>query len=161
MHRLRGEHTQRTLDQNVGHQGNMIMDGTVRFTSEAGAKYGFTIRNTSPKALFPFLFYFDPDEYTIQEWYSPGRWLKSGETATIGSGAEQAFEFALLPGQHDSSGFLKLLMASDYVYPHWEQKSPFDEAFKPAELMTVRELLDRFKAIEWDALTVMLTMTAH
>jgi hypothetical protein len=44
----------------------MIKDGEVVLTSEVGAQYGFTIRNTSEEDLFPYLFYFDPGTYTIQ-----------------------------------------------------------------------------------------------
>jgi hypothetical protein len=44
----------------------MVENGEARFASEVGAKYGFTIRNTSSEDLFPYLFYFDPDAYTIQ-----------------------------------------------------------------------------------------------
>jgi hypothetical protein len=63
MHRLRGEYPCCTPDLEVG---DMIKDGEVRLTSEVGSVYGFTIRNTSDKDLFPYLFYFDPETYTIQ-----------------------------------------------------------------------------------------------
>jgi hypothetical protein len=70
MHRLIGELPKRTVDETVGHNGNMIVDGVVRFPSEEGAVYGFTIRNTSPEALVPHVFFFDPEEYTIHvRWY--------------------------------------------------------------------------------------------
>jgi hypothetical protein len=63
MHPLVGEYPCCTPDLQIG---NMIRDGAVQVTSKAGAKYGFTIRNTSHKDLFPYLFYFDPQTYTIQ-----------------------------------------------------------------------------------------------
>jgi hypothetical protein len=44
----------------------LIKDGVVGLTSEVGAQYGFTIRNTSEGDLFPYLFYFDPETYTIK-----------------------------------------------------------------------------------------------
>jgi hypothetical protein len=44
----------------------MIKDGAVGLTSEVGAQYGFTIRNSSGEDLFPYLFYFDPETCTIQ-----------------------------------------------------------------------------------------------
>ncbi|KAJ7906000.1 caspase domain-containing protein [Mycena leptocephala] len=68
MHRLRGEYPCCTPDLQVG---NMIKDGVVGLTSEVGAQYGFTIRNSSEEDLFPYLFYFDLETYTIQNWYSP------------------------------------------------------------------------------------------
>lgn len=66
MHRLLGEYARRTVDENVGHMGNMVVDGAVRFMSHAGAMYGFTIRNMSSEDLIPHVFFFDPEEYTIQ-----------------------------------------------------------------------------------------------
>jgi hypothetical protein len=63
MHRLRGEYPCCTPDLQVG---NMIKDGEVRLTSEVGSQYGFTIRNTSDEDLYPYLFYFDQETYTIQ-----------------------------------------------------------------------------------------------
>jgi hypothetical protein len=63
MHRLRGEYPCCTPDLQVG---NLIKDGVVGLTSEVGAQYGFTIRNTSDEGLFPYLFYFDLETYTIQ-----------------------------------------------------------------------------------------------
>jgi hypothetical protein len=66
MHRLKGEHPQREPDPNFGQDGNLVKDGEVRVASQKGANYGFTICNTSGEDLFPYLFYFDPDEYTIK-----------------------------------------------------------------------------------------------
>lgn len=60
MHRLQGDYPHRKPGR------NMVKDGEVRFASNPHAKYGFTIRNTSPVNLFPYLFYFDPDKFTIQ-----------------------------------------------------------------------------------------------
>jgi hypothetical protein len=65
MHRLVGDFPGRTPDRSVGHGGNMIANNEVRFRSEKGAKYGFTIRNNSDEDLFPYLFYFDPSSYSI------------------------------------------------------------------------------------------------
>jgi hypothetical protein len=51
MHRLRGEYPCCTPDPQIG---NMIENGAV------------TIRNMSEENLFPYLFWFDPETYTIQ-----------------------------------------------------------------------------------------------
>ncbi|KAJ7905991.1 caspase domain-containing protein [Mycena leptocephala] len=133
MHRLRGEYPCCTPDLQVG---DMIKDGEVRLTSEVGAKYGFTIRNMSDEDLFPYLFYFDPETYTIQNWYSPAGAgveppLPSGATVTIGMGSERAFDFTLLPGEESSCGFLKLFVTSEYIDLGWIQQelSPFDSRF--------------------------------
>jgi hypothetical protein len=66
INRLLGDYPQRKPDPRTGQDGNMVENGEARFASEVGAKYGFTIRNTSSEDLFPYLFYFDPDAYTIQ-----------------------------------------------------------------------------------------------
>jgi hypothetical protein len=65
MHRLLGDFPTRKPDPSVGQNGNMVIDGAVRFASEVGARYGFTICNTSPENLYPYLFYFDPETFTI------------------------------------------------------------------------------------------------
>jgi hypothetical protein len=61
MHHLQGTYPCRTPGT------NMVKDGVVEFASEAGAKYGYTICSNKdcPDDLFPYLFWFDPDEYTI------------------------------------------------------------------------------------------------
>jgi hypothetical protein len=63
MHRLIGEFPVRSVDLDFG---NMVKDGKIEFVSDEKAKYGFLIHNTSPNDLFPYLFYFDPEDYTIQ-----------------------------------------------------------------------------------------------
>lgn len=63
MHRLMGWYPGRIPDLTVG---NMVVNNEVRFSAQADARYGFTIRNPSPEDLFPYLFFFDPDDYTIQ-----------------------------------------------------------------------------------------------
>ncbi|KAF7356191.1 hypothetical protein MVEN_00950400 [Mycena venus] len=166
MHRLKGEFPNRQPDMKVGENGNMVKDGAVRFVSEEGAKYGFTIRNVFSEALFPYLFYFDPETYTIQQWYSPeGRYagaaLQSGETLTIGMGSERAFEFMLEPGEVSSCGFLKLFVTREFIDLDWIRQtvSPFSPSFQGnGRRTTEKEEFD--KMVTWDALTVTLTMIA-
>ncbi|KAJ6458685.1 hypothetical protein DFH09DRAFT_1115372 [Mycena vulgaris] len=137
MHRLLGEHPRRTQDLSVGDNGNMIVQHQARFSFDAEAKYGFTIRNTSEEDLFPYLFYFDPVNYTIDCWYSPDRrhepplYRRSG-TVTIGMGNERAFEFALPSHSEQSSGFLKMFVSTQHLDLEWIQQriSPFDPTFE-------------------------------
>ncbi|KAJ7899325.1 caspase domain-containing protein [Mycena leptocephala] len=169
MHRLRGEYPCCTPDLQVG---NMIKDGAVGLTSEVGAQYGFTIRNSSDEDLFPYLFYFDPETCTIQNWYSPAAAgveppLPSGEMVTIGMGSECAFEFTLSPGELSSCGFLKLFVTSEYIDLGWIQQklSPFDPRFVgTGRLRIAHELLNlrmtRSDAM-WDALMVTLVIAAQ
>ncbi|KAJ7126739.1 caspase domain-containing protein [Mycena epipterygia] len=162
MHRLLGVYPGRKPDPEVG---NMIHRHEARFSSEMGAKYGFTIRNTSEVDLFPYLFFFDPSQYTIHCWYAPAGShvrppLASGGTVTIGMGGERAFEFTLSPGETESSGFLKLFVSTKYLNLGWNQQqiSPFDPAFQnPDRFNGPREA--KVEAPRWDALTVILTMT--
>ncbi|KAJ7905984.1 caspase domain-containing protein [Mycena leptocephala] len=124
MHRLLGDFPTRKPDPSVGQNGNMVVDGAVRFASEEGARYGFTICNTSPEDLYPYLFYFDPETFTIQHWYLPEfshaeSPLPSGKRLTLGMGGERAFQFTPTEGQEESSGFLKLFVAREFVDLGW------------------------------------------
>ncbi|KAJ7899316.1 caspase domain-containing protein [Mycena leptocephala] len=168
MHRLRGEYPCCTPDLEVG---DMIKDGEVRLTSEIGSVYGFTIRNTSDKDLFPYLFYFDPETYTVQNWYSPAAAgveppLRSVGMVTIGMGSERAFDFTLSPGELSSCGFLKLFVTSEYIDLGWIQQelSPLDPRFVgTGRFRTSHEPLDlrtRWDAI-WDARRVALKIAAQ
>jgi hypothetical protein len=95
--------------------------------------------------------------------------LRSGGTLTLGMGGERAFEFTLKKDQKESSGFLKLFVAEKFVDLKWikQSMSPFD-----AEFVGVGQRLSPFDAVvgvgrismkyelkDWDALTVLLTMT--
>ncbi|KAJ7919367.1 caspase domain-containing protein [Mycena leptocephala] len=165
MHRLLGEYPF------CGPDGNMIKDGKVQFTLKDGAKYGFTIRNTSNVDLFPYLFYFDLETYTIKSWYSPAGArveppLRNGGMVTIGMGSERAFDFTLSPGELSSCGFLKLFVTSDYIDLGWIQQelSPFDPRFVgTGRLRMSHEPLDlrtRSDAI-WDVQMVTLKIAAQ
>ncbi|KAJ7899357.1 caspase domain-containing protein [Mycena leptocephala] len=186
MHRLWGEYPCCTPDLHVG---NMIKDGAVRLTSEVGSQYGFTIHNMSDEDLFPYLFYFDPGTYTIQNWYSPAAAgieppLPNGGTVTIGMGSERAFDFTLSPGELSSCGFLRLFVTSDYIDLGWIQQevSPFELGFEgtgrlrmlhePLDLKTTSDAMYALTAVIgaipqeevgylWDALTVALIIAAQ
>jgi hypothetical protein len=45
--------------------GNLFVDNDVRLLEGAGAHYGLAIINRSTYDLFPYLFYFDPSDYSI------------------------------------------------------------------------------------------------
>ncbi|KAJ7648730.1 hypothetical protein DFH06DRAFT_1209452 [Mycena polygramma] len=165
MHRLRGEQPERKPNLAFGRDGNMVVDGAVRFQSDDGAIYGFTIRNISDVAVFPHLFYFDPVTYTIKQWYEPSRAaLPPGGTATIGMGDERAFEFELEPGQQESSGFLKLFVTRHRLDLGWmrQEMSPFNPRFQEGLEAAGRAKFEKSTTpMQWDALTVILTMTAN
>ncbi|KAJ7894115.1 hypothetical protein B0H13DRAFT_2276497 [Mycena leptocephala] len=163
MHRLKGMLPRRLPDGS----GNIVKDGEVRFKAEEGAMYGFTIRHTSPEGLFPYLFSFNPRNYTIKKWYSPERPsaqapLPSAGTMTIGMGDEHAFMFMLDPGEVSYSWFLKLFVAREYVDLDWIEQpfSPFDTHYVGGR-DGPRDMEFENHITTWDELTVSLTMTAQ
>jgi hypothetical protein len=62
MYRLAGEWPEYEPDTTIG---NMVKLHEARFSLESDAKYGFIFCNNTDEDLFPYLFYFDPEEYTI------------------------------------------------------------------------------------------------
>jgi hypothetical protein len=88
----------------------------------------------------------------------------------MGMGTERAFEFTLLPDQRKSSGFFKLFVTSDYIDFDWikQELSPVDPDFPgvraPSMIPGARAPCMRQEQLAsiqaWDALTVILTMTA-
>ncbi|KAJ7730015.1 caspase domain-containing protein [Mycena maculata] len=171
MHRLMGEFPQRKPVPTAGPRGdgNLVANNAAAIVSTPGAKYGFTIRNTSIDNFFPYLFYFDPEEYTIELWYGPENSkvqapLKAkvrdldGEL-TVGMGSELGFEFTLPADQKLSSGFLKLFFATEYLEIDWinQTVSPFDPKFEGTPRMKGYREPMKYTP-KWDALTVVLTM---
>ncbi|KAJ7896201.1 hypothetical protein B0H13DRAFT_2276140 [Mycena leptocephala] len=160
MHRLKGGHPQREPDPDFGEKGNLVQDGEVQVVWEEGANYGFTICNTSGEDLFPYLFYFDPDEYTIKLFYGPpGRNVAPPLTATkrtltIGMGRELAFNFTLDPEQ-PSPALFKLFVTNVYVELECIEQtlSPLNPGFRKAPTPRREQLPPT-----WDALTVIFRM---
>ncbi|KAF8211813.1 hypothetical protein K438DRAFT_1929038 [Mycena galopus ATCC 62051] len=145
---------------------NVVRDSKVQLVSEKGAKYGLKIRNTSVEDVFPYLFYFDSERYTIEQWYSPASVrdppLPSGKQLTLGMGSDRAFEFALSPGEVSSSGFFRLFVTDVYIDLGWIQQemSLFEQGFEAAgRFRPLTESLD-LMSMRWDAVTVELTITA-
>jgi len=148
-------------------KGNMVgTQGEVKFRAVKDAEYGFIIKNNSTHDLFPYLFYFNPIDYTIGCWYSPeskdvAPLRKANGEVRIGMGGEEPFEFKLPDQKTSSSGFLKLFVSTQYLNIEWiEQKlSPFDPNFgRTGRLDGGRK---RVRSVaKWDTLTVKLTMTS-
>ena len=66
LHRLKNGTAQswaRVPDESIG---NLLAGNHARLVRDANALYGLTIVNRSDQNLFPYLFYFDPSDYTIQ-----------------------------------------------------------------------------------------------
>ncbi|KAF7349814.1 Protein TIC 214 [Mycena venus] len=163
MYRLVGMYPGRRPDLSTG---NMIVNNKVLLTAQADAMYGFAIRNPSSVDLFPYLFFFDPDMYTIKCWYSPASVhdaapLKGDGMVTIGMGSEPAFQFpeTLPPGVSSSFAFLKLFVSTQPLDLGWiQQTTPFDPGFEgPGQLSGGPEVLT-FEPT-WRGLKVVLTLT--
>ncbi|KAJ7289261.1 caspase domain-containing protein [Mycena rebaudengoi] len=165
MYRLVGKWPGYGPDNNIG---NMVKLHEARFGLESGAKYGFIFRNDSEEDLFPYLFYFNPEEYTITTWYMPESAtarapLRSrGGTVTKGMGGDRAFQFRLPKNATSSSGFLKLFVSTEHLDLGWikQEKTPFDPTFEGTGRLSMHlePFVDKPK---WDALRVVLTMTAN
>ena len=63
IHRLSKEPDDRVLDLDAG---NLLVDNHANLVSDEEADYGIAIVNESGYDLFPYLFYFDPSDYSIQ-----------------------------------------------------------------------------------------------
>ncbi|KAF7309161.1 hypothetical protein MKEN_01118400 [Mycena kentingensis (nom. inval.)] len=131
MYPLVGELGSRVPDPQVG---NLVRGGTacLALALDADSKYGFAICNTSPYALFAYLFYFDPAAFSIDTWYAPtgisiepslppaGTAAEPKTTSiTVGYGPAGGYAFQFVPPDDPSSvpsrGFLKLVVSTRYL----------------------------------------------
>ncbi|KAJ7488197.1 hypothetical protein FB451DRAFT_733280 [Mycena latifolia] len=164
MYRLVGEMPCRKPDDE---SANMIHREAsryvARFISKHGVKYGFKIRNNGDEDVYPYLLYFDPEDYTIHPLYTHVNGTpplaKKGGTLVIGMGGESAFEFTLPESQMSSSGFLKLFVATEPLnIERIAQDYPLDSKFPGLERLKLK--LESMPA-RWDALVAILTMTSN
>ncbi|KZT70658.1 hypothetical protein DAEQUDRAFT_737307 [Daedalea quercina L-15889] len=98
--------------------------------------YGLTLINESKVDIFPYVFYFDPGDYSIAAWYLPQNeqpdaapLRKQDVPLGIGHGvnADDAIQFSLPPNVNEESGFLKVFASTSYVdMKTLEQPSPWD-----------------------------------
>ncbi|KAJ6481691.1 hypothetical protein C8R45DRAFT_1100122 [Mycena sanguinolenta] len=163
VYRLVGERPTRKPDRSVGQNGNLVINNQAQFKSEYGAKYGVIVRNASQHGLFPYLFAFNPSNYTIVRLYNPHSTREpplrsmNGEVS-IGMGGEQALDFNLPEGVERSSAFFRLFVATKAIDIDWIEQtiSPFDPGFQGRPRFSIgREAFQD----TWDAFTVTLTMT--
>ncbi|KAL0567813.1 hypothetical protein V5O48_014183 [Marasmius crinis-equi] len=123
---------------------NLNVGGTIIINVDEGAKYGYRIHNRSPVGLFVSLFYFDPNDLSVESkdpYYLPSI-AANGETEfsippkgslTIGFGNNDsgtfAYEYVLRDDQVADVGFLKLYVSTDGSIDHSyiSQRSPFGE----------------------------------
>ncbi|KAJ7890389.1 hypothetical protein B0H13DRAFT_1887582 [Mycena leptocephala] len=160
MHTLEGPFENRQVSNDIFHDNVAEV--------KEGKKYGFTICNGSPHALFVYLFYFDPDQCTIQAWHiseAPLPASHDGIQATrlpIGYGfGVRAFVFDLPEGKTADGGLIKVFVSTEYLDMSWiEQMSPFNSSARPSagRLVAGREKIETRQV--WDALDAVITMKA-
>ncbi|TFY62658.1 hypothetical protein EVJ58_g3722 [Rhodofomes roseus] len=133
-------------------------------------RYGFTLVNHSGVDLFPYVFFFDPHTYAIQNWYSPP-W-KTGEAPLsangghlrIGYGGSGIDELRFAhPGAHPYAavGFLKIFVATCYVDLNIEQLSLFGPPVENRPLLKPRAKAVHMNPVplrdNWNAWVYVLT----
>jgi len=130
------------FDQTLSPVGNNLIEKepAVLVVNEL-ARLGMTIHNRTDLPLYPYLFYFDPSDLDIIEWYAPplgagaGKWTtnvnaplspKSHLTVGYGDGGVAPWQFLLRDGEDKDVGFFKLfLTTSPADLSSIPQDSPF------------------------------------
>jgi len=119
--------------------GNVLINNDARLLVDGEALYGLDIINRSQHDLFPYLFYFDPSDYSISDWYVP---LSPTVSAPLhgqqgpdptripigyGAGGGDPLVFTVNPGELSDTGFFKLFVFSKYIDMGWlRQPSAFE-----------------------------------
>ncbi|KIM75324.1 hypothetical protein PILCRDRAFT_13733 [Piloderma croceum F 1598] len=140
LHRLTQSNPNQVLEQPIyapdGHIDIILIterENTVFASSKAtadinGPFYRLTVTNESGRDLFPYLFYFDPSDYSIQPLYHPPCPTMEAPLAPVhatnrssklkvgyGEANVEALQFSLANNITKDVGFLKLFMSSTYV----------------------------------------------
>ncbi|KAL0567959.1 hypothetical protein V5O48_014039 [Marasmius crinis-equi] len=118
---------------------NLNVNGKIEINVDEGAQYGFKIHNHSGAGVFAALFYFNPRQLIIDEYYTPPRAAK-GEIVfcippkghlTIGYGentiSARPWEYVLPGNTTFDVGFLKLYISTEGGMDFWSvpQETPF------------------------------------
>ncbi|KAJ7752244.1 hypothetical protein DFH07DRAFT_941515 [Mycena maculata] len=142
---------------------NLVTNNKISLKWDQNANYGILIRNPTAHDLFPYLFAFDPTDYTIVLLHEPhGRqdMLRSnGGQVTRGMGGEPALKLGPLPqGMEKSSSFLKLFVATKAINIGWikQKNSPFDAEFDSYPRMKITQ---EIFPDTWDAFRITTTLT--
>ncbi|KIJ27950.1 hypothetical protein M422DRAFT_71496 [Sphaerobolus stellatus SS14] len=114
---------------------DLHVDGEVYIGEDPSKFYAFKIFNESSLSLYPYLFYFNNNDFEILSFYQPpfGRYkvdvpLKPYSSFTIGygSGGSIPVIFELPPGKDLDVGFLKLFLTTKIInYSEIPQGSAF------------------------------------
>ncbi|KAJ6521399.1 hypothetical protein DFH09DRAFT_1192911 [Mycena vulgaris] len=166
MYRLHGEWPRASPDRTKDLVKTVSDWNEVTLKNDPKADYGFTITNKLEVDVYPYLFYFNPVECIIQDWYMPDGEnstapLKSKGTLEIGMGTQGPFEFKLPAGMKSSWGFLKLFVSAQNLDLHGIEQpiSPFHPDFSGRDRIEA----GRKKGVilkYWDECRIDITLTA-
>ncbi|KAF8153270.1 caspase domain-containing protein [Crassisporium funariophilum] len=121
---------------------NLIADEPATVVVDEFARLGMTIFNQTDLPLYAYLFYFDPTDLTIIDWYTPPFGAGMGRLTTkvdaplpprsllsvgYGDGGVPPWQFLLHPGDTKDIGFFKLFLSTRPAYfSSILQESPFE-----------------------------------
>ncbi|KIM75897.1 hypothetical protein PILCRDRAFT_13260 [Piloderma croceum F 1598] len=132
--------------------------------------YGLTVKNQFPCGLFPYLFYFDASDYSIQPLYHPpcptmeaplasARAITRPSELKVGYGEAnvEAIKFSLADGKSEDVGFVKLFVSSTYVDMTSLKKDPLLSGAHTRGGVT---MIKPPRTEIWDAWTYVIKMVA-
>ncbi|KAK7461776.1 hypothetical protein VKT23_008208 [Stygiomarasmius scandens] len=145
--------------------GDLFNHNVAKLKLEDNVQYGIEIINHSAHDFFPYLFYFDPSDYSIQSWYLPASSTMSPPLAGLrgknpskvyvgyGAGGGDPIEFLLKEDEESDTGFLKLFVSTTYAdMEHITQPPVFDT-------LTSRKAMSKREEIEmWDSWVATITV---
>ncbi|KAF8873800.1 hypothetical protein CPB84DRAFT_1817961 [Gymnopilus junonius] len=101
---------------------NLLEEEPAEIVVDENAQLGMTIYNESSLTLYPYLFYFDPTELTIFNWYMPpfgaDAPLPPNSKLAIGYGDGGAipWQFVIPDGESKDLGFFRLFLSTRPAY---------------------------------------------
>ncbi|KAF8584894.1 hypothetical protein K439DRAFT_1633170 [Ramaria rubella] len=152
---------------------DMNRTGVVDFVIEPDQYFGAKIVNKSNVDLYPYLFYFDASDQSIESYYvaSTGKQrvdppLRAGSEHTVGFGAggEVPFAFTLREGEDLDIGFLKLFLTTlPMDFDSLCQPSPFDNSRgRVPRTDVIRKLKDSQRETEdWSTVITAIVQRSH
>ncbi|KZT05443.1 uncharacterized protein LAESUDRAFT_760313 [Laetiporus sulphureus 93-53] len=124
--------------------------------------YGIKIVNDSEYDLYPYLFNFDPYEYSIEKWYTPEHQdtppLKRKGSIAVGygvQGARKVVAFDLAEEKSTESSFVKLYFSTTFVHTESLEQVPLNK--EAAERKAFLKELPNVGM--WDSDTFVFTVT--
>ncbi|CAA7263720.1 unnamed protein product [Cyclocybe aegerita] len=138
------EEFNRDFDQILTPMGNnLLMKEPATIVVDESVRLGMTIFNQTDLPLYPYLFYFDPTELTIIDWYLTSIGAGAGalttkvdvplppkSSLTIGYGEPgiTPWQFLLPEGEKKDLGFFKLFLSTRPAYfdSILQEESPFE-----------------------------------